>query len=250
MKKVWKFTLIELLVVIAIIAILAAMLLPALSAARERARSAQCLSNLKQLALSAQLYATDNNSQAISLVKTSSGNYWSEWFIRYDYIQDTEAAPFACPSLEPFGYDKTDSSRHYYTYSSRGRNPTPAWKGSCMRESTYGGVTLVTYDVNAVLSNPSDFLLFGDSWSTTYKKQISTASYVKGDTGHYFEAHTGSINGAYLDGHAESKSGMDFMTTWAQEMVACRKIHENKSYVTAEYFDSAFNAKFANFFQR
>ena len=62
MKKRTFFTLIELLVVIAIIAILAAMLLPALSAARERARSTFCLSRLKNIGLAQILYAEDHKS--------------------------------------------------------------------------------------------------------------------------------------------------------------------------------------------
>ena len=55
------FTLIELLVVIAIIGILAALLLPVLSRAKDRALTVACLNNLKQLQVCWQLYADDNN---------------------------------------------------------------------------------------------------------------------------------------------------------------------------------------------
>ncbi len=78
MKKQKNFTLIELLVVIAIIAILAAMLLPALSAARDKARQAQCIGKLKELGMLLNMYMDDNDNSMYLWDTTATKQWYTE----------------------------------------------------------------------------------------------------------------------------------------------------------------------------
>ncbi|MDD8045980.1 MAG: prepilin-type N-terminal cleavage/methylation domain-containing protein [Verrucomicrobiota bacterium] len=100
------FTLIELLVVIAIIAILAAMLLPALSQARERAKRASCSNNLRQLTLATIIYADDQEGRL-----PNPGNIQPHWMSIYcrDAFAQNYNIPrkaFYCPSNP--GWDRDD----------------------------------------------------------------------------------------------------------------------------------------------
>ncbi len=126
------FTLLELLVAIAILGILAALLLPALSSAKNRANRATCLNNLKQIALGVSLYA-DEHDNVLTLVSTNhSPNVWTDyksWMKSYVGLKGASSpqdALFACPA-DAFYYrnayassyvPRSCHSRSNYNYSS------------------------------------------------------------------------------------------------------------------------------------
>jgi prepilin-type N-terminal cleavage/methylation domain-containing protein/prepilin-type processing-associated H-X9-DG protein len=214
MKKALMFTLIELLVVIAIIAILAAMLLPALSKAREKARSASCISNLKQMGLASAMYQGDNKSSMVPAWGTNYGGNWSYWMdLTRNYYGDDKV--IVCPSHEHsygngrpagapnpviYSYGKYSGAFGYWDY-----NP-PASSDKTYKENDFKkpSRTIELTDTNYL------YLLYGSNWNTLNLSETGCR---------VWREHNGLFNCVFVDGHCEARKYAEHDKDWIRNPV-------------------------------
>lgn len=226
------FTLIELLVVIAIIAILAAMLLPALSKAKEAGRSAVCKSNLRQLTYAQLMYADDNRDY-IAWPGGIDRNEDPDWVWGG---ADASVPPTPSEMADP-GFAHHAEAGSIFSHATgmpirRPRNPRrgiDTYTNSfelyrCPSSGEIGRARRVTYSMNAyfdrredlpsgnrvsdlgvpktAVKNPSQKLLMIDETPET----VRNASFYPGGTASRgsFTLHNGKMNFGFVDGHIEA----------------------------------------------
>ena len=199
MKKRNTFTLIELLVVIAIIAILAAMLLPALAKAREKARAINCTSNLNQMGTALNMYLGENNDTFPFHRNSAATVGWFDLVNEYTNSYDI----YSCPSRggtwdsgHQVVIPPDSGAIHLMPYGYNGR-----WCGAYPWNPSPNGSSLNVSQI----SSATELLVFGDSEPTANGEWASSMWYDFRDKGEGLsEAHGVRGNLVFADGHAES----------------------------------------------
>lgn len=201
------FTLVELLVVIAIIAILAAILFPVFARAREKARQASCLSNVKQIVLGELQYAQDYGERfPYFLTNPARGEPW--WNAIQPYLRNEDI--YGCPSYPRPAAATTYSGKHY---------PYPR----------YGMNQRMLYDWNncgflGAIMRPAEIVLIGDcchgmgdAWRIAWPNAPGGSSssprkcdVARNEQNDEWARHNGGNNLGFVDGHAKWMAGKAF----------------------------------------
>jgi len=188
-RRTKAFTLIELLVVIAIIAILASLLLPALARAKEKARVAQDLNNLKQIGIATLMYANEFEGRVTLDGFPQGVNTWASILSTNTGV--TTSNTFVCPSYKPFVFDNWTT-----TYGVRRDPPT-----------NYVTGLLKQFLLVDQIESPSDYLHVADSTSKAQNGYTARQFYffrAAGPLKQVHARHSGRASSLFMDGHTEA----------------------------------------------
>lgn len=185
------FTLIELLTVIAIIGILAAILIPVVGAARERARSSKCVSNLRSTSTAFISHILENDGR----LRTFTGGSNTRWLwtreLRDQGYFGRNSESLQCPSW--------DNGR-IHDWDAYGVN---VFDPNSTRDSD-SGTNLYMMNFNSSDINPTRYILLADSLNGAGRQIFRLWSNDANSNGGIHLRHNDRANVAFLDGHVES----------------------------------------------